>query len=314
MQLNAVDEGPLRNVRLFERHVAGTEANTLAGLQRLGFQTGLISRVGNDELGLAVLMELNAIGVDTSHVRVDPEAPTAVYLVQRGYPQPRKARVFYYRTGSAASRMGPEDVDLTLVASSQMVHLTGITPALSPSCYDAALLLAETASARGIKVSFDTNIRVQLWKTADGALRGLEPFLALSDILFTGSGDLEFLFGPGDLSEQVERIRAFGHKAEVIVVKQGDKGATAFLVTGEQVSAPGFAVPVVDELGAGDAFDAAFLASILKGFEIERAIMYANAAGAITVMVKGDLEPLPQWTDLETFIAGYCSKRNILLR
>jgi sugar/nucleoside kinase (ribokinase family) len=299
---------------MFERHVAGSEADTLAGLARLGFNASFISRVGDDEMGMAVLMELNSYGVDTSRVTVDREAPTGVYLVQRGYPVPGKSKVYYYRSGSAASRMGPDDIEPEWISSARLAHVTGITPALSQSCREAALRLAEIAHNNGALFSFDTNIRIQLLKTPEAARRAVDPFLAFADIVFTGTGDLDFLFGNDELEHQVEILRKLCPAARVLVVKCGSHGASAYPKDGVPSSDPGFSVPVVDELGAGDAFDAAFLACILKGSPIDEALMYANAAGAIAVTARGDLEPLPTWNDLHVFVARHRGGRESLMR
>ena len=314
VQLNAVEPGPLRTVRLFERHIAGSEANTLVGLSRLGFRTRFISRVGDDEMGMAVVSELNSYGVDTSCVKVDSAAPTGVYFVQRGYPIPGKSKVAYYRSGSAASRMDADDIKPELLRGARLFHVSGITPALSASCRAAALGAAIVAHDDGALMSFDTNIRVQLLKIPDIALEVVEPFLALADIVFTGSGDLDFLFSNEDRDRQVRMALELCPRARVVVVKCGAKGATAYLADGRVLQASAFSVPVVDELGAGDAFDAAFLACVLKGKEVDEALLHANAAGAIAVTAKGDLEPLPTWRDIGLFLAAYIGGKETLIR
>lgn len=314
VQMNPVSGGPLRHARLYERHVAGSEANTLAGLQRLGVSTGFISRVGKDELGLAVLAELRAEGIDVSRVSVDPEAPTGVYFVQRGYPVQGKTLVFYYRANSAASRTGPEDVPEEALDGARMVHLSGITPVLSESCRQACLRLVELARKRNVPVVFDTNIRVTLWRERARALEGLKPFLAEASYVFTGDGDLSFLFDGDSLESRVAQLRALAPAAQMVIVKRGAEGATVFMPDGSTVEHGGFRVKVVDELGAGDAFDAAFLASLLQGRPVHEALRLANAAGALTVTALGDLEPLPTWDDLRMFLARHEGADSALLR
>lgn len=314
VQLNPVSSGPLRHARQFERHIAGSEANTLVGLEQLGISTTFISRVGDDELGLAIIAELQSSGVDTSHIKRDPSAPTAVYFVQRGYPVPNKTTVFYYRNGSAASKLSPADIDDDVVQNSNLVHITGITPALSESCYAASLKLVKVAQKFAVPLVFDTNIRVKLWKEKEKALQGLRPFFAASRYLLTGQGDLDFLFGSENLDKQVAKVRELAPRAEMIVVKQGKAGASVYTADGKVLTHAGYSVEVIDELGAGDAFDAAFLAALLRGDAIDVALRYANAAGALTVMAKGDLEPLPTWNDLELFLAYWEQSESTLLR
>lgn len=313
VQMNPIFSGPLRQARLFERHIAGSEANTLAGLQQLGINTQLISQVGQDEFGLAITSELQAFGIDTSQIKASSSAPTGVYFVQRGYPVPNKTTVQYYRKGSAASFLSPDNIDPAIIRQSNLVHLTGITPVLSETCYQAGLKLIDTAQQNSIPVSFDTNIRVTLWKSRENALEGLKPFFSAATYLFVGQGDLLFLFGSEELIQQVHKVRSLAPRCELIIVKQGKDGATAFQAA-KSHSHPGFSVNVVDELGAGDAFDAAFLACILVNKPIDTALRYANAAGALTVMAKGDLEPLPTWHDLELFLSQYGGTDSTLLR
>lgn len=314
VQLNPVSSGPLRNVRMFERHIAGSEANILVGLERLGIRTRLISRVGDDELGLAILAELRAGGVDVSTVKTDACAPTGIYFVQRGYPVPGKTIVFYYRKGSAASRMDPSDVNEEAVRDSELVLITGITPALSETCYEASRSLLSLARSLGIPVVFDTNVRVKLWQTGQKALTGLRPFFAGARYVFTGQGDLDFLFGPGELESQVAQVYKVAPEAEFVVVKQGKDGASVYRAGEDVLRHSGYKVEVVDELGAGDAFVAAFLACLLLGRDLNTALVYANAAGALAVTVKGDLEPLPTWGDLNLFIQRYGGSETTLLR
>ena len=310
VQFNPLTPGPLRYVKYFEVHVAGTEANMLIGLTKLGYKTGLITRVGDDEFGRLIINFLRGEGVDVSQVKIDYEAPTGVYFVQRHYPVPGKSTVFYYRHGSAASRLSPEDVDEEYVASSNAVIITGITLALSESCRSAARKMYDTALAYGKDVIFDTNIRLKLWRQEDDARRNIGLFLK-SRIVFTNIEDLGILFPGLDVIDAAKKI--IGKGAEIVVVKMGPEGAMAVNKNFKVYKSSAFKVPhVEDVIGAGDAFNAAFIASIYRGDNVERALLYANAAGALAVTVRGDVEAQPSWEDLELFIES--QKRSIILR
>ena len=137
VQFNAVTRGPLRHVALFEKHAAGAEGNVAIGVSRLGISSGIITRVGDDEFGQFLLSTLRAEKVDTTHVKIDRDSPTAAFFVQRGYPIPGKSEAFYYRRNSAGSRLGPKDVDSQYIASAKVFHVTGITPALSETAKEA---------------------------------------------------------------------------------------------------------------------------------------------------------------------------------
>ncbi|RLI26283.1 sugar kinase [Candidatus Bathyarchaeota archaeon] len=299
IQLNALTPGPLRSVYLFEKHVAGTEANVMVGLARLGYRTGLITRVGDDEFGIAIKNTLRGEGVDVSRVKVDPEGYTGVYFVQRHYPVPGESTVLYYRRGSAASKMTEDDVDEEYIKSSRVLHITGITPALSRTCRLALDKAYRLASRNGLTISFDTNVRVKLWKKPSEASQTLSTYLK-SNIVFTCPADLKILLPGRSFKEAASKVLDMG--AEVVVVKLGGRGAYA-RTKREEAQVPAFKIPYVEDvIGAGDAFDAAFLASYLRGYGLEECLKFGNAAGALVVMVRGDWEAIPTWDTLKTFM------------
>ncbi|MEM2824765.1 MAG: sugar kinase [Candidatus Bathyarchaeia archaeon] len=300
VQFNSVTTGPLRHVVYFEKHAAGAEANFAIGMVRLGFKAGFITRLGNDEFGKYILSVLRGEGVDTSRVKVDDEAPTGIYFIQRGYPVPERSSVVYYRRGSAASKLSPEDIDEDYIKGSRLLHLTGITPALSDSCMEATLKALRIAVENKVMVSFDTNVRMKLWLKAEKAREALLPMIEKADVVLTEPEDAEILIGEREPRKIIDKILALGPK--IVVVKLGAEGAMAS--NGKEVAVkPGFRVPVVDVIGAGDAFAAGFMASILKGRSLEDALLFGNAAGALVVTVRGDIENLPSWEDIERFLA-----------
>jgi len=154
VQFNAMTRGPLRNVQLFEKHAAGAEGNVAIGAARLGC---------NDEFGRFIIGTLRAERVDTLHITVDYDSPTAAFFIQRGHPIPNKSEAFYYRKGSAGSKLCPDDVDPAYLASSKIFHVTGITPALSQSAMDATVKATKAAKEAHVTISLDTNIRLKLW-------------------------------------------------------------------------------------------------------------------------------------------------------
>ena len=310
VQLNPLTPGPIRYARYFEVHVAGSEANILIGLTKLGYNTGIITRVGNDEFGKLIINFLRGEGVDVSRIKVSEDAPTGVYFIQRHYPIPGKSTVFYYRHGSAASKITPEDIDEEYVTKAKSVILTGITPALSDSCLMAVNKMYDIAVSNNMDIIFDTNIRLKLWKQADKAKNALSRFLK-SKIVFTNIEDLEILLPGLSIVDGAKKIIDKG--AEIVVVKLGEEGAIAVEKNYRVYKSPAFKVPFVEDvIGAGDAFDAAFIASIYRGLPIEQALLYANAAGALVVSVRGDVEAQPSWKELEVFIES--QKRAVMLR
>lgn len=301
VQLNAFTSGPLRYINYFEKHAAGTESNFAVGMVRMGYSAGWISRLGDDEFGRYILNFLRGEGVDVSRVLFDPEAPTGIYFIQRDYPVPGKSVVYYYRRGSAASGLKPDDVDVDYVASAKIFHTTGITLALSESCRKAVLKAIDSARSGGAEVSFDTNIRLKLW-SPDEARKVIMDYIGLCDIIFTDLQDAKILSGEDDHHKAADRFLRLG--PHTVVVKLGEEGAYAATSKDENVMKKAFKVPVVDVVGAGDAFDAAFISCRLKGGSLERCLELANAAGALCVTVRGDVEAIPTLEDVERFLTG----------
>ncbi len=291
--LLAEQSGPMREATTFRRHVAGAESNVAIGLSRLGQRTGWISRLGDDEFGQAVLLRIRGEGVDTSLVRLDARAPTGLVIRERR--EVGAIEQVYYRRGSAASYLSPDDLDPAYIGGARFLHLTGITPALSASCREAVFAAADIARSAGVSVVLDPNYRSRLWPP-DDARRVLRELVSLCDVLMPGYEEAELLTGESDPERASRQLLALGPRT--VVVKLGAQGALA--VTQDQV-VRGPAIPlerVVDPVGAGDAFAAGFLAASLRGFDIPEALALANRCGALAMTIYGDTESLPTWSDL----------------
>jgi len=299
VQFNAVTPGPLRYVTYFEKHAAGAEANVTVCVRRQGLSSGFITRLGTDEFGIHLYNWLRGEGVDVSQIKFDPAAPTGIYFVQRGFPIPGRSSIVYYRRGSAASKLSEEDIDPEYFANAKIFHLTGITPALSESTLKASKKAVERARNHRYKLSFDTNIRPQLWKGAEDVTKTLLPSVEQADILFTDLADTMILLGEKDVDKAIESYLSMGIK--IVVFKLGTKGAIAASKR-EKVKARGYQVTVVDPIGAGDALAGTFLGCIIKGFDLEKSLKFAVAAGTLVVTVRGDQENLPTQRDLEEFL------------
>jgi 2-dehydro-3-deoxygluconokinase / 2-dehydro-3-deoxygalactonokinase len=302
IQLNAVTRGPLRHVTLFERHVAGAETTVAVCVRRQGLSSGLITRVGDDEFGKCILNWVRGEGVDTSQIRVDTIAPTGIYFVQRGFPIPSESKMFYYRKGSAGSRISPSDVDPDYLGAAKLFHTTGITPALSENALEATRKALEISISNNLIVSFDTNIRPVLWGSIDNAVRVLTPIIEKVDILFTDPRDASILLNVQDVDQMIDGFLKFG--VETVVLKMGRKGAIA-ASRREKVSVQALEVYVEDPIGAGDAFAGTFITSRLKGRSLEESLKRAVIAGSLVVTVRGDEECLPSEEEIDANIYKY---------
>jgi 2-dehydro-3-deoxygluconokinase len=260
--------------------VAGAESTVACYLAMLGARAAWASRVGDDPLGRLVRARIAAFGVDTSMVTVDPDAPTGVFFKDPG----ERTAVHYYRAGSAASRLGPD-----LVPSlSGLVHLSGITPALSASCS----ALVEAALAAPLEVSFDVNYRPGLWPVARAA-----PVLARlagrAEITFVGLDEARTLWD----TATAEDVRALLPGPRVLVVKDGGNGAVSFGPSGTVfVAAP--AVDVVEPVGAGDAYAAGYLYGVLRNLPEPARLRLGHLVAAAALRVTGDVGVLPPTGEL----------------
>lgn len=287
-RLDSPVPGPLRHARSLDLGIAGAESNVAIGLRRLGGTAAWVGRVGDDEFGRLVHMTLAGQGVDVSRVVVDPAAPTALLVKERRTKG--LTRVYYYRTGSAGSRLRPSDVPEDLIRSAGVLHITGITAALSDSAREAVHAAVDTARAAAVPVSLDLNYRRALWTTGEAA-KALRPLVSQADILFATELEADLVAS----GQGVAALAALGPRE--VLVKRGPRGVTA-CCDDELTEAPAYPVTMVDPVGAGDAFAAAYLAERLRGRPVAERLDAATRAGAYAVTVAGDWEGLPSREEL----------------
>jgi 2-dehydro-3-deoxygluconokinase len=292
--LRATGIGSLEHVSDFALHIGGAESNVAIGMARLGHPAVWIGRVGDDGLGRRVLRELRAEEVTVDAV-VDPEAPTGLMLKET--PRQGTTRVSYYRAASAGSRLNVGDLDLDTIASAGVLHVTGITLALSDSAEQAVFAAIDAAVAAGVPVSFDVNHRTALWGDRDprAAYRRVAE---LATIVFAGPEEAELLVGPGSPADLAHRIADLG-PAQVIV-KLGEDGCVAS-IDGEALAAPAEQITPLDTVGAGDAFVAGYLVALLDGLAPADRLRQGARCGAFACLGPGDWESLPRRSDLDAF-------------
>jgi 2-dehydro-3-deoxygluconokinase len=302
--LQPMSDGPLAYAPLFTKSIAGAESNVAIGLSRLGCKARWIGRVGADPFGDMILSTLAGEGVDVSWVERDPTYPTAIYFKEfKGYGDPN---VYYYRKGSAASRLSPESVKPEWFEGARHLHVTGITLALGEQTAEAVTKAMKTARSLGLTVSFDPNLRRKLWPEAN-ARRTLLSLIPLCDLFLPGLEEAEFLLGDKSEEQYGQLFLSMGPSA--VALKLGERGAFGF-ERGRTLRIPPYPIShVVDTVGAGDAF-AAGLLSVYLGLEepsddrFVRALQSACAMGAIATQFRGDWEGLPKRAELDRLLAG----------
>lgn len=298
--VSAVDTGPLEFARAFSYGIGGAESNVAIGVSRLGSPVTWFGRIGSDATGDLVERRLRAEEVRTVAIRDD--GFTGMMVKHRRFGS--TLQVDYHRAGSAGSRLAPADVRADLLQDAAILHVTGITPALSDSARAAVFHAVELARAAGVAVSVDVNYRSKLWSraVAGPVLRDL---VARADIVFAGVEEAQLVLGAGSdagaagssgsADELAPALAALGPAQAVI--KDGARGCTA-VIDGVRHRVPALSVSVVDPVGAGDAFVAGYLAEALCGSPAADRLHTAIAAGAFAVTVPGDCEGLPRRADL----------------
>jgi len=297
MQMFIADgPGPLEAVRTFHKRTAGAETNVAIGLARLGLRVGWASRLGDDSMGRYLLGEMRREGVDCSKVAFEPGQRTGFQFKGRttdGSDPP----VEYHRKGSAASRMGPADVDDDWLRSSRHLHATGVFPAISETARAAAHKTLDVMRAAGRTISFDPNLRPTLWATPEDMRREINALAFKADWVLPGLEEGRFLTG----EQSPEAIARFYRErgAKVVAVKLGPEGAYFDAEEGTGFI-PGFPVKeVVDTVGAGDGFAVGVITALLQGRGVADAVRRGSWIGARAVQVLGDTEGLPTPADLE---------------
>lgn len=287
---------PLDSAEDLRLSVAGAESNVAMYLADLGRSVSWLSALGDDAFGRRVRAAVAAAGVDVTGVRTDPERPTGLLVKDPGRD---RTRVHYYRVGSAASALGPEVLDDERVRSAALLHLTGVTPALSPSCrklVEAAL--GTPPGERPHAVSFDVNHRPALWPdgTAATVLRDLAD---RADITFVGLDEAQDLWGADLQPADVRRLLA---RPRILVVKDGGVAAHAF-ADGETCTVPALRTDVVEPVGAGDAFAAGFLSATLRELPVRDRLRHGHLMAAAALTAPGDLAPPPARTHADRLAA-----------
>jgi len=252
----------LDDARSLDVEIGGAESNVCVALARLGRRCGWVGRLPDHALGHSVVRGLRADGVDVSAVRRAPGERLGTYFIEYA-ATPRSIQVIYDRADSAAARMTVDDVDWEYLLDTRVLHLTGITAALSGSCYQVVAQAVRRARAAGVTLSFDVNYRAKLWDAPTAGAK-LRPLVAEADVLFCKSADAAALFAcAGEPRELMRGLEALT-RAQAIFCTFGEKGA-ALLHGDEFVAQPALPVHILDRIGSGDAFAAGALDGWLDG-------------------------------------------------
>ncbi|MDE2124997.1 MAG: sugar kinase [Armatimonadetes bacterium] len=292
----------LEQAATLEVRVGGSESNMAVALAGLGHSVAWWSRLPASPIGVRIESEVRRWGVNTSHVIWDAgsDARAGLYFVSFGAP-PWHVEVTYDRAHSAASAISAADITRERATGAKLLHVSGITPALSPSCKDAVQAAVSTARAAGMAVSIDVNYRARLWSAAD-CRKALTPLLTKANLLICTRSDAQEVFGLSGRAEAVAVAMRERFCTEAAVITCGSDGAVA--ATGDETfSVCGYQLrEIVDPVGAGDAFCAGLLHGWLEG-SVQVGLAYGVAMAAMKHGAPGDMLIAPL-TAIERVMAG----------
>jgi 2-dehydro-3-deoxygluconokinase len=290
--VRATHPGPLMHASEMTLGMGGSESNFAIAIRRLGSTVTWVGRIGVDSFGEYIRRELAAEHVDAAIV-ADSSAPTGLMIKERRTASTQ--RVWYYRAGSAGSRLSPEDLPLEKIRRARVLHVTGITPALSESAAETVDRAIEVARDAEVIVAFDVNYRASLW-SLDVAGEALRKLAARADVVFASDAEAALIAGPvADAMELAHRIAELG-PAQVII-KLGERGCVA-LIDGVEHRADAIRVDALDTVGAGDGFVAGYISELLAGSKPSARIDTAVRVGAFACLVPGDWEGMPRRSEL----------------
>jgi len=276
----------------------GDSSNFIIAASRQGARGGYITAVGDDTFGQMFLDLWQAEGVDTSTVKIDPSAQTGLSFVTHS----EKGHAFhYYRAGSAASRIGPADIDRSAIAAAKVMHISGIGLAISASACDACYAAADAAKTAGRMVSFDTNMRLRLW-SKERARGVITDMMGQCDVCLPSYDDVVVLTGIENEDALVDFALARG--AKIVALKLGERGALVASAT-ERHRIPAYPVTAIDATGAGDTFGGAFVTRLIRGDGLLAAGRYAAVAAAISTTGFGAVAPIPGAEQVKTALASW---------
>ncbi len=290
--LTARDTRGLEYAATLDKTFGGAESNLAIGVARLGHSSGWFGRLGNDPIGNMILKAIRGEGVDVSRAKLSDHEPTGLMIRENASG---KASVHYYRKLSAASAMTPDDLDPEYIAGARILHVTGITAAISESGLSTVEAAIHIAKQAGVKVSFDPNLRLKLW-SAEKARPVLLRLAEQADYFLPGLDEMKLLYNEESDEKVLERLAAM----DAVCIVKGGPDLTYVLADGTLTEVPYFkADQVLDTVGAGDGFCAGFLAGLLKGYTPQEATRLGNLNGSMVIQAVGDWEALPTWAQVE---------------
>ncbi|WP_073508368.1 sugar kinase [Streptobacillus notomytis] len=298
MLFMAENGGNLSSVEKYLTGVSGAELNVCVGLTRLGFYCEYLTRLGNDPFGERIQDFLKKENIGMKYIEIDNENRTGLQLkskVENGDPL-----TYYFRKGSAASKICKENIEKIDIDEFDLIHITGIPLALNDNLREAIIHLMERARDKGKYITFDPNLRPTIWENEEIMIKVINDVSKKADLILPGINEARILLKKYDIDEIVKEYKNMG--INNIVIKEGEKGSHYYNKE-HHYFMPCFKVnEVVDTVGAGDGFAVGIISGILDNLDYIKMLERANAIGAIQVGCRSDNEGLPNKEELDRFI------------
>jgi 2-dehydro-3-deoxygluconokinase len=275
----------LENTRSLDVHAAGAEANVVTLLSRLERKTSWVGALPDNALGHLAVNALRLAGVDTRRILWSDKGRMGTYYVEFG-EAPRGIQVTYDRAHSCMTQFDEDDMDWDSLLDTRLLHLTGITPALSTSCREVVIQSIQRAKERAVPISFDVNYRQKLWTETEASETFL-PLIKGVELLFCSQADARRLFGCNGSMEEVAQGVLELSQARHVIVTFGEQGALLWSGT-EWLHEQSRATRIVDRLGAGDALAAGVIHGWLDG-DLAVGLRYGVTLAALALSQFGDM-------------------------
>lgn len=275
---------------------AGAPAIFADTLAKLGSSTGFIGVIGNDDFGRLAVERFENEGVNISNLRRMEDYSTGTSFVS--YFKDGSRKFLFHLNHAAAGQLSPQDVDSSYISNAKFLHIAGSTLSINENCKEAVYKAVEIASENGLKITYDPNIRPELLE--ENTVREVsEPILESCDFLLPNKEEVKNLSKHQNLTSCAEEFLDYSMGA--VVVKKGANGATIYS-RDKELDVSSFQVKELDPTGAGDSFDAGFVYSILDGKDLEKAVKFANAVGALSVTERGGMGGIKDREDVLNLI------------
>ena len=285
LRLSPVSVSTLEETQQFQVAVGGAESNVAVGLSRMGMPAGWITKLVDNSIGRMIARRIHWHGVDTSRIVWSDSGRNGLYYLEPGQ-EPRTTNIIYDRTDSAFTTLCFEEIDWEYINLAKLVHLSGITPALSDEVSRLTHQIIDHAKRREILISFDVNYRSKLWVPAT-ARKNLTQIAEKVDILICSLNDAATVFGyRSPDAEEVAQGLLNQFRNRIVVLTLADKGALAY--DGRNFChQDAYQASNVDRIGRGDSFSAGFLYGYLT-HDVQAGLKYGNAMAALNQTFKGD--------------------------